>query len=190
MIELFALNDPSGAAGPAVPCLDSVRVRLADVEPFCDVALTRPERKADANVGALSVADLRVPGNLALRHAVLSTPLAVHVSHVVGVRADAEMRWVHAVRIVARVEHVHPPRDTSDVQLVAESMCLVNLVVCPDVSVSMLVGPTDPRPTPVALLDVLPKPLFQSASDPSPDSFTYSHAGQANGPSERDWRMN
>jgi hypothetical protein len=52
-----------------------------------------------------------------------ATTFRVHVSHVVGVRAEEEVLWIYTGRVVAAVENPKPSRDKAIVDFPGDAGC-------------------------------------------------------------------
>lgn len=82
------------------------------------------------------------------------------VSHVIRMRSDPKMFWIHARRVVAMMKNMFPFRDFSIVESIRKSMCVFKSVWL-KYSISPITQPSDPLPASIVggFLNIRPKPL-------------------------------
>lgn len=127
--------------------LDGRDVLLRDAEPRGQLSLHHDaSQRADFSHGLVRELGLRIRCARAAENR--RTALGDHVAHVVGLRAEFEVAWVHAGGIVALMADGESWRDRAVRQFIGDSVSQSNAsVVCPDLAMPGRHPVFQPRPT-------------------------------------------
>jgi hypothetical protein len=88
-------------------------------------------------------------------------PLGYLVRHVVGVRPEKEMVWIHASPIVAAMQNLHSVRNWANTEFIGNAMSTPFSVLNLEKAVPLVTYNAEPIPAILGLVYLLPKAIHE-----------------------------